>query len=347
MKKKLLVVAVSATLSLTGCIQTKEDIREYTDVSMQKADILPSKETLAGTKQKVVIFPADTSNSPLGKSSNAGTAISTALETYLAEVGVEIVDRNIARKLKSELALAESKGKSQYNGPDIANYAITGSVSNASISYDFTARSSYTNDDGKTRVTPAHCRFTATVAANLKLYKLPGLAYSKTITTEENSSFSTDTSNSRCPISNASANALVQKAAKLGVEDNREKFQNFFSPKAYVLERKVSGDKSLFKISAGKNFGFKPESTITFYNLEVKANPLTGDVAVEEYAVVEGTVTTNLISEHFAWILVDDEYADQVKLGDYVKVKYEKSTFGDMTNKLTTSFNSGLKNMFN
>lgn len=347
MKKKLLVVAVSATLGLTGCMQTKENIREYTDVSMQKADILPSKETLAGAKQKIVIFPADTTDSPLGKLSHTGTAISTALETHLAEVGVEIVDRNIAKKLKKELALAESKGKSQYNGPDVANYAITGNVSNASLSYDFTARKSYTNDDGKTSVTPAHCRFTATVAANLKLYKLPGLAYSKTITTEDKASFSTDTSNSRCPISNASANALIRKAAKAGVESNRAKFQNFFSPKAYVLERKVNGDKSLFKISAGKNFGFKPESTITFYNLEVKANPLTGDVAIEEYAVVEGTITSNLISDHFAWILVDDEYADQVKLGDYVKVKYEKSTFGDLTTKMTTSFNSGLKNMFN
>ena len=340
MNKKLLVVAISATLGLSGCMQTKENISEYSDVSMIKADILPTKESLAGAKQKIVIFPADTSNSPLAKSSHAGTAISTALETHLAEVGVEIVDRNIANKLKKELALAESKGKSQYNGPDIANYAITGSISNASIASKFTARRSYTNDDGKTSVTPAYCRFTASVSANLKLYKLPGLAYSKTITTDDKSSFSTDTSNSRCPISNASAADLIQKAAKEGVEGNRAEFQNFFAPKAYVLERKVSGDKSLFKISAGKNFGFMPESTITFYNLEVKANPLTGDVAVEEYEVVKGTVTANLISDKFAWILVDDEHADQVKLGDYVKVKYEVSFINDLMST------SGLKSMF-
>ena len=313
---------------------------------MIKADILPTKEILSGAKQKIVIFPADTSNSTLAKSSHAGTAISTALETHLAEVGVEIVDRNIASKLRKELALAETKGKSEYNGPDIADYAIIGSVSNASISYDFTERSSYTNDDGKTRVTPAHCRFTASVSANLKLYKLPGLAYSKTITTEDKSSFSTDTNNSRCPISQASANSLVQKAAKAGVEGNRAKFQNFFSPKAYVLERKVNGDQSLFKISAGKNFGFMPESTITFYNLEVKANPLTGDVAIEEYEVVKGTVTANLISEQFAWILVDDEHADLVKLGDYVKVKYEVSFVNDMATKFSSGLGTGLKSMF-
>jgi len=340
MNKKLLVIVISATLGLTSCT-TREYINEYSDVSMQKADILPTKESLSGAKQKIVIFPADTSNSPLATSSNAGAAIATALETYLAEVGVEIVDINIASKLRKELALAESKGKSEYNGPDIANYAVTASVSNASISYDFTERY-----DGKTTIILANCRFIASVSANLKLYKLPGLAYSKTITTDKKASFSTETKNSRCPISDASANALVQQAAKEGVAENRAEFQNFFAPKAYVLERKVNGDKSLFKISAGKNFGFMPESKITFYNLKVKANPLTGDIAVEEHAVVEGTVTANLVSDNFAWILVDDEKADQVKLGDYVKVKYGKLTLGSMASEFTSGFNTGLKNMF-
>lgn len=346
MKKKLLVVTVSATLGLTGCMHTEENIREYSDVSMQKADILPTKESLKGAKQKIVIFPADTSNSPLAGKSHAGTTIATSLETYLAEVGVEIVDRNIASKLRKELALAESKGKSEYNGPDIANYAITGSISNANISYSFTKRDSYTDKKGNTHVTPAHCSFKANVSANLKLYKLPGLAYSKTITTDDSASFSTDTTNSRCPISEASATSLVRKAAKEGVEDSKSKFQNFFSPKAYVLERKVNGNKSLFKISAGKNFGFIPESTITFYNLEVKANPLTGDVTTEEYIVVEGTVTANLIGDKFAWILVEDELADQVKIGDYVKVKYS-SGFLTSFSESTKSLGNGLTSMFN
>ncbi|MEL0659831.1 hypothetical protein V6255_11850 [Psychromonas arctica] len=346
MKKKLLVVAISATLGLTGCMSTTENIRDYSDVSMQKADILPTKEVINGAKQKIVIFTADTSNSPLAETSHAGTTIATSLETYLAEVGVEIVDRNIASKLRKELALAESKGKSEYNGPDIANYAITGSISNANISYSFNEKHSWVDSDGDRHVNAAYCRFKANVSANLKLYKLPGLAYSKTITTNETVSMKTETTNSRCPISEAAATSLVREAAKEGVEDNKAKFQNFFSPKAYVLERKVNGSKSLFKISAGKNFGFIPESTITFYNLEVKANPLTGDVSTEEYAIVEGTVTANLIGDKFAWILVDDELADQVKIGDYVKVKYS-SGFLTSFSESTKSLGNGLTSMFN
>lgn len=334
MNKKLLALTISATFGLSGCINTQENIREYQNVSMVKADILPTKAILSGVKQKIVIFPADSSDVPMAKASHVGNTIAMSLETQLADVGVEVVDRSIASKLKKELALAESKGKSSYNGPEIANYAITGHVSNAGLSYDFTKRRSYVDDDGKRHVTPAHCRFTATVSANLKLYKLPGLAYSKTILTDDSASFSTDTSNSRCPISDAASASLLRKAANAGVESNREAFQNFFAPKAYVLERKVNGDKSLFKISAGKNFGFKAESTITFYNLEVNKNPLTGDVAVEEYSVVEGTVAANLISDNYAWILVDSELADNVKLGDYVKVKYEKSIWKKWAKKV-------------
>jgi len=345
MNKKLLVAAISATLGLTGCATT-ERISEYTDVSMQRADILPTKKILSGAKQKIVIFPADTSNFALATNSYVGTTIATTLETYLAEVGVEIVDRNIANKLMKELALAESKGKSEYNGPDIANYAITGSVSNAGLSYDFREKRSRTNDEGKKTVTPAYCKFTATVSTNLKLYKLPGLAYSKTISTTEQATRKTETSNSRCPISNEGAASLVREAAKQGIKDNRDKFQNFFSPKAYVLERKINGDKSLFKISAGENFGFVPESDITFYNIEVKANPLTGEVTTEEYEVVEGTIVSNLIGENYAWILVDNELADKVKLGDFVKVKYEVSSFVDFGNNLTNSVNSSLTSMF-
>lgn len=324
MKKELLFIAITASLGLAGC-SSPENIREYTHVSMQKADILPSKESLRGAKQKIVIFPADASNFPLARASHAGITIATTLENDLAEVGVEIVDRNLANKLKRELALAESKGKSEYNGPAIADYAVTGSVSNAGLSYDFHKRDSWVDKDGKSHVTEAYCRFSATVSANLKLYKLPGLAYSKTITTDETKTTKTETSNSRCPISDASAASLVRKAAKKGIDKNKEKFQNFFSPKAYVLERKVNGDKSLFKISAGKNYGYQLKAKITFYNLEVTKNPLTGDVATEEYKVVEGKV--NSVGDQFAWILVDDELAEQVKLGDYVKRIYEHGMF--------------------
>jgi len=334
MNKKLLAVAITASLGLTGCMSTQVKMSEYSAVSLQSADILPTKESLLGEKQKIVIFPADTKNSALASKSKTGMAIATNLETYLSEVGVEIVDRTVASKLKKELQLAEAKGKSKYEGPQVANFTITGNVSNASISSKFHEYSS-TIIDGKLYETAAHCTFSTSVAANLKLYKLPGLAYSKTIPIKGSASLNSDTTNSRCPINKSTTYSLINKAAQDGVRTGRTEFQNYFAPKAYVLERKTKEGQSIFKISAGKNLGFVPESKITFYNLSVSKNPLTGVASTEEYSVVEGTVTANLIGDDFAWILVDDENADKIKLGDYVKVTYDRSVLGDVVENLS------------
>lgn len=333
MSKKLVAIAITAAMGVTGCGHTIVNMSEYSEVSLQKADLLPSKESLAGAKQKIVIFPAETTES-LAQKSKVGMSIATNLETYLSEVGVEIVDRTVATKLKKELQLAEAKGKSQYEGPQVANFTITGNVSNVALSSKFYEYSSRVID-GKLYETAAHCRFSASVSANLKLYKLPGLAYSKTIPVKGTASQNSDTTNSRCPINKENTYSLINKAAQDGVRTGRVEFQNYFAPKAYVLERKIKEGQSIFKISAGKNFGFMPESKITFYNLSVSKNPLTGVASTEEYPVVEGTVTANLIGDDFAWILVDDENADQIKLGDYVKVTYDRSALGDMVEKLS------------
>ncbi|WP_354624102.1 hypothetical protein [Psychromonas sp. MME2] len=330
MNKKLLSAIIIATLGLSGCGPTKVNPETYTEVSLQKADLMPTKESLSGKKQKIVIFAPDTSDLELAKISHADVTMVNTLEKYLADVGVEIVDRKIANKLKSELALAESKGKSEYDGPEIANYAISGKISDILLTSSFTERKTRKTKKGKTRVTPAHCDFDATVSANLKLYKLPGLAFAKTIPVTYTKSMQTETTNSKCPISNETAIALIGKAAKKAIKSERTEFQNFFSPKAYVLARKTNGDNNLFKISAGKNFGFIPESTITFYTLSLDKNPITGDVMTEESAIVEGTVTANLIGDKYAWILVEGEEAEKIKLGDYVKVKYEQTTLGSL-----------------
>lgn len=336
MNKKLLTSVIGITIGLTGCMSTKVEMNEYASVSLQKADILPSTESLSGQKQKIVVFALDDSNIPLAKKSKSGFTMATSLEGYLSEVGVEIVDRSIADKLSSELLLAETKGKAEYNGPDIADYAITGAISNASFGSIFKKRRVWQDKKGKWHESPAYCRFSAKVTANVKLYKLPNLTFSKAISVDDKVSFTSETSNRNCPINQESIDSLVRQAAHGAVKDSRIKFQNYFSPKAYVLERKISGSKSLIKISAGKNFGFVPESTVTIYNLSVSKNALSGEVTTEEYAVTQGTVTANLIGDDFAWVLIDDEKAKNIKLGDYVKVIYEVGFLEGSMNSLNS-----------
>ena len=50
----------------------------------------------------------------------------------------------------------------------------------------------------------------------------------------------------------------------------------------------------------------------------------TREESSEEYKIAEGTVT-NEVGDNHAWILVDDETAEKIKLGDYVKQNFESS----------------------
>ncbi len=324
--KKLLALGCIGSLSfLTGCASYKiENFDAYSPSTMLEADVMPSMEELKNKKTKIVVFTADDSNIDLAKSAKAGFSISTSLEKHLSETGAEIVDRNIAKKLKSEIKLAEVKGKSTYEGPSIADYAITGNVSAANIGSKFYERSQYTDKKGKVYVTPARCKYTAQVTANLKVYKLPGLAFSKSVSIDDTVSVSEETRNSNCPYSLNAQQSLVRQAAAAAVKDSRTEFQNYFAPKAYVIERRINEDKNIFKLSRGTDAGFKTGSSVKFYNLEVNRNPLTQEVNAEESSVVEGSVSDKVGKKH-AWVIVDEvEKAGKIRLGDYVKVTYEK-----------------------
>jgi hypothetical protein len=321
MKKITLVLAASAAITLAGC-QTIIEPESYTEMTMEKSDLLPSKEEMAGEKQKIVVF-APTSTSKLALRSEANESIATSIENILSGVGSELVDRDIARKLQGELTLAENKGKQEYKGPAIADYAITGQISKAGLTKKFTERQEWEDKDGDIHVIDAHCTFKANVSANIKLYQLPALVQKKILPISGSASISTDTRNSNCPISAISAHSLLREAAEKAVNADKVKFKDFFSPKGYVLERRVKEGKNIFKISTGTSDGFEGGSNIHIYNIAQKTNNITGDINYEESKVAEGVLADEPIGANYSWIVVDNqEKADRIKLGDYVKIKY-------------------------
>ena len=323
MNIKLLAVALTAASLLTGCMLTEIKTDEYQEVSLQKADLLPTEEAVAGARQKIVIFKADVSNSRLARDYQMGYTLASSLGIYLEEAGSEVVDRKIAGKLKNELLLAESKGLSEYNGPNIANFAITSSITKASLSSKFYKSTETTDEDGDVSGDPAHCIHTAKVFANIKVYALPDLKYSKTTHIKGGYAELEETNNSRCSLNSRAEESLLVKAAERAVASQRVAFQNFFSSKAYVMERRVKAGKSIFKLSTGKRLGFKGESSVVFYTMKVTKSPLTGAMRSEEYVIAKGTVASKPLGENWSWVVVSDaKKAAEIKLGDYVKVKH-------------------------
>ena len=326
MKKVLLTMCIGSAVLITGCAGNQvKDVNSYTRMTLQPADIMPSKNEMSGDKTKVVIFNPVDSDIKLASNAKAGHSIATSLEKHIAVTGAEIVDRNIAQKLRAEIQLAEIKGSSTYKGPKVADYAITGTVSAANIGSSFTEARSWQDKDGKWHKSPAKCTYTAQVSANMRIYKLPALSFSKAVNLDDSVSVSEEARYySRCPYSTTAQESLVRQAASDSAKKARTEFQNYFAPKAYVLERRVNEDVSIFKISHGKDLGFVADSDITIYHIEESTNPLTNEVSAEEYAVTEGTIS-NQVGKNHAWVVVEDkEKASKIKLGDYVKVLYEK-----------------------
>jgi len=325
MKNKLLLAVAINTSFLMGCTSISENFVKYQPVSMQKADIMPSKGELSGKKVKIVLFEPGDGSINMAKKAKVGHSISSRLEKYLAEAGAETVDRKIASKLKSELKLAESKGLSEYQGPDIADYAVNGEITNAVVGATFTKRSVYVSSDGKRYVTPAYCRYSANITGNMKVYALPALTYTKTISIEGYASFKSETSNSRCPISKSSQYSLLRSAAENSVKHSRIEFQSFLAPKAYVLEHRMFDGDSIFKISAGSGLGFKADSGVEFFTKTKNTNALTGETSIETYPVSGGEVVKGLVSPNYSWVTIDDkEKALTIKLGDLVKLHFQK-----------------------
>lgn len=323
---KLMLPAICGAALLSGCATTIEHPNTFSKVSLKPTTVMPTKAELGSKNSRVVIFAADDSAINLAKSASAGHTLSSELTKHVSVTGAEIVDRNIAKQLQKEISLAELKGNNDYKGPNVADYAISGKVSTASVGKSFSERRTWKDKKGKWHTIPAKCTYRAKVNATMSIYKLPSLQFSKAINVEGSVSASEETRNSNCPYPRSAQESLVRDAASSAVKKARIGFQNYFAPKAYVLERRVKEDKNIFKISKGKAYGFTPDSEISFYQAEIANNPLTGEESIEEAVIAKGTISDRVGEKH-AWIVVDDETANLIKLGDYVKVKYEKNWY--------------------
>ena len=119
-------------LVLSSCSTTIKNFDEYQKQFLSKSKFMPSKENLDGKTQKIVVFALEQNNNEIATQSGLGDSLANNVENLLSKNRLgEIVDRKAAEKLQKEIALAEMKKTGSYKGPIVADYAISGSISNA------------------------------------------------------------------------------------------------------------------------------------------------------------------------------------------------------------------------
>lgn len=305
------------TLLTSGCATTV-DLSKFHDADLKEAAILPSKDQLTQQRAKIVVLDADEGYLTEIENTHLGDVFSTTIEKEISAANAEVVDRNMANKLKDELKLAENGGAGSYSGPAIAEFAIRSKVTTAQYGVTYIETSSWKDSEGKVHVNPAHYNHTAQVVGNISLYELPSLRLVTTINLQGNAS----TSEPRKGNNQIIGASLLRSAAASAISKQAHQLKNLFAPKGYVVERRTDGDISIFRVMMGQNQGVKPEDKVVIYSLRKKMNALTGLEQMDEIPVSQA-VTSDQVNNTDAWIVPDDKKtAEKIRLGDFVKVKY-------------------------
>ncbi|QTA84431.1 hypothetical protein [Desulfonema magnum] len=323
--KNLLLFFPGLMIVLSGCVTTKlvDSFGNYTDVHIEKAEFSPTAEEIEATQQnklRVVVIPPE--DKKIVKDAELKEAIVSSVEKHLTDAGVEVVTQSLKNKLQRSLVEFQS-AKIDYKGPTDAHYAVICSVNSVDLNSEYVAASK--DKDGKQTSGPS-CKYTARFKGMIKIYNIMEKRIIESVELNHLSLDYRDTSSSSCKIGK-SIYELARSAASDAVDEVRTQLQNFFSPKGYILAKKVNEDKRIFRISLGRHHNLKQGQHVDIYTKQSFTNELTDEISIDEVKIAEGKVT-DYIDNTFAWISVSDaEKADKVKLGDYVKISYKLSLF--------------------
>lgn len=345
------IFASALALLAASCAPTISNFDEYQKQFLTKSSFLPTAENLDGKPQKVVVFALDENSNDVATQAGLGTSIANNVENVLSQNKLaELIDRKASGKLQKEIALSEMNKTGSYKGPKVADYAISGSISNAGFTSKYSSGSTIVNPKtGYVTSIPPRFSYASEVSGNLKIYELPSL------TVAENIEFTGKSARSENVQNNGGINlfgikaggkdsegakrddSLVRKAASDAIDNARIAIKNFFAKKGYILEKRVYKNKSIFKISLGSSDGVEQGDKLEIIGQYETENSITGQSETEKRIITTAKISDK-IDMKTSWIIIDDlAKADKIRLGDMVKVKYSKS-FSDKLKPLASLF---------
>lgn len=316
-------VALAVLTAITGCKSTGPNVCS----ASTRVELPVSEHVVKGTAStKVIIFEPD-----LKVDSDKGKTITAAFHQSLSKqvdiTGSNIVDRSLAKKLKSELQIAEASGIYSSEGVPVADFAIFTDIGVASFSREFkAAHKAYDPTQDKRVYVAAACHFEAKIEASTRAVSLPDMLTLDQIEFTGDSSHSYDTTNSHCPISNDQINSMIAKAAKYSVTRSDE-LKNLLAPRASIVEMRQCDAGTMVRIDMGSRHGVEPEWDVDFITHE-KVTNYAGEIEIETSGYGEGEVINNAehgIKPNHSWVIIDRSMAGKVKRGDTVKVKFESA----------------------
>jgi hypothetical protein len=335
------ILHLAIILFAVSCAPTIKNFDKYQKQFLSKTEFMPSKENLEGKSPKVVVFALDENDNPVAMQAQLGNVIANNVENVLAQNRLaELVDRKAATKLQKEIALAEMNKTGSYKGPQVAEYAISGTISNADFTNKYSSGSTYIDPRNLNVISiPPKFTYSASAAGNLKIYELPSLTVIEAIefsgkkVRTENVQQKGGLSLGSLQIGGEQAkgadrdDGLVRKAGADAIDEIQTAIKNSFAKKGYILEKRTYGSKVIFKITLGSLDGIKHGDKFEVTGQYETENPISNQSEIERRVLAQGTVTDKIDPKN-SWVVIDDsDKINAIRLGDAVKLQYKKSSF--------------------
>ena len=339
-------------LLVTACSPTISNFDDYQRASVPKTSFMPSEEMTEGKMPKVVVFALDEGENEVAKQAGLSNSMTVDIENVLTSHRLaKLVDRSAARKLEKEITLAELNNGGSYEGPEVADYAVSGTISDASFTKQYTASKFAINLRGELVKKPAKFTYSSQVSGNVKIYELPSMSVAENFDFQEKKSRSenvqSDNNLSVMGIVEFGGkqvkgidrdDGLIRRAGAEAIDSISYKIRNFFAKRGYILEKRILGKKkAIFKISLGSSDGIKKGDKFEIIGKYENENPITGKSEIEKRVITTGKVSDR-IDPNSSWIIIDDKKrVNSIRLGDIIKFKYKRSFFSKTT-KLVEGF---------
>ncbi|AVJ55252.1 hypothetical protein C5610_02400 [Idiomarina sp. OT37-5b] len=326
MKNLIKATAISTlALALTGCMSSGPKPAETRVVNFPDAQIMPTPEQVKDPGYRVVVTPVEYNS---GVPSSFAEKVYGDVESMLLQAGNKVIDRDLAKQLQRELMVAEEEGRYNTQGVLAADIAVMATVQDVGVGYDFTERRTY-EDDGETKVSPAHCDYTATAAVDVKAYYLPSMNPVGTWKFEGRETMSSETSNSRCPLSDTAAASLMSSATNDAVESNMHNLLTPLAPSFYVLERRDGEKGTIFRTNLGTSKGAKAGAAVKLFKLERIPADEYNDEKITRVEIGEGEIIEG-VSTDMSYVYVSDkEVVNKIRRGHVVQLLHSECGIGE------------------
>ena len=338
MKKLIFLLIFTLSASCTPAIKNFD---KYQKQFASKSSFMPTEEQLDKKTVKVAVFDFDEKDIELAKQANLGKSLAGELETFLAKNKLaELVDRSASSKLQQEIQLAEMNKTGAYAGPKVADYAVSGVITNADFNSKYVEGSVYINPkNGNTITIPPKFVYKASISGNIKVYELPSLDVVNAIELSGLATRSENVQNNggfaiggiRIGGENAEGvkrdDGLVRKAVIDAVSFAEANILNAFAKRGYILEKRTLNKETIFKINLGFEDGLKHGDKFDVFGQYEIENPITGKAEIERKIIANGSIS-QIIDPKTCWIIISDsKQASAIRIGDIIKLKYKASSF--------------------